>query len=73
MQSHLVIQERELAVSSVIPCLHFVETAPSVLRKMPWVVLIEHAVGKRGVEGKSGRRREGREWDRIVFTYMVSH
>ena len=62
-----------MVASSKTSCLHFVETALSVLRKIPWVVLKEHTVGKRGVEGKSGRRREGREWEGIVFVYMVSH
>ena len=42
IQLHLAIRERN---SSKAPCLHFVETAPSVLRKMPWVVLREHTVG----------------------------
>lgn len=49
MQLHLVIQqrvrqEREAGMSSKAPCLHFVETAPSVLREMPWVILREHTV-----------------------------
>ena len=44
MQMHLVIQEREVNISSKAPCLHLVETAPSVLRKMPWIILKEHMV-----------------------------
>ena len=45
MQLHLVIQKREVEISSKAPCLHLVETAPSILRKMPWVVLREYMVG----------------------------
>jgi len=44
MQLHLVIQEREVEISSKAPCIHLVETAPSILRKMPWVVLKNHPV-----------------------------
>ena len=44
MQLHSVIQERGLETSLKSPALHLVETAPSVLRKMPWVVLREHMV-----------------------------
>ena len=44
MQLHLVIQEREVEISSKAPCIHLVETAPSILRKMPWVVLKNHTV-----------------------------
>ena len=45
MQLHSVIQEREVEMSFKAPCLHLVETTPSILRKMPWVVLREHTVG----------------------------
>ena len=48
MQLQLVIQEREVEISSKAPCLHLVETAPSILRKMPRVVLREHTVGIQG-------------------------
>ena len=44
MQLHLMIQKR-VEISSKAPCLHLVETAPSILRKMPWVGLREHMVG----------------------------
>ena len=39
-----LIQEREAGMFWGT-CIHFVETAPSVLREMPWVVLKEHTVG----------------------------
>ena len=71
MQSHLVIQEREIemAVPSKTSCLHFVETAPSVLRKLPWVVLREHTVSKLELEGRvGGEGREGVEG--IVSAYI---
>ena len=45
MQLYLVIQKREIGISAEASCLHLVETAPSVLRKMPSVVLKEHMVG----------------------------
>ena len=44
MKLHLVIQEKEVELSSKTPYLHLVETTPSILRKMPWVVLREHMV-----------------------------
>ena len=37
---------------------HLVETAPSVLRKMPWVVLKEHKVGIRWEQGNSEGGKE---------------
>ena len=45
MQLHLEIQEKEMGTSFKAPSLHLIETAPSVLRKMPSVVLKEHMVG----------------------------
>ena len=45
MQLHLVTWKREMEISSKTPCLHFIETAPSVLRKIPSVVIKEHVVG----------------------------
>ena len=45
MQLHLVIEEREVEMSSKAPYLHLVETTPSISRKMPWVELREHMVG----------------------------
>ena len=45
MQLHLEIQEKEMGTSFKAPSLHLVETAPSVLRKMPSVMLKEHVVG----------------------------
>ena len=45
MHLHLVTCKREMEVSSKTPCLHFIETAPSVLRKIPSVVVKEHVVG----------------------------
>ena len=54
MQLHLEIQE-EMGTSFKAPSLHLVETAPSVLRKMPSVVLREHVVGiKRELHGEKG-------------------
>ena len=53
MRLHLVIQERKVEISSETPCLHFVETAPSVLRNMPWIMLKEYTVGM---------------FDRIIFS-----
>ena len=47
-------QEREIGMSSRTSCLHFVETAPSVLRKMPSVVVKEHMVGIKVVGGEEG-------------------
>ena len=29
---------------TVVPSIHFVETAPSVLRELPWILLKEHEV-----------------------------
>ena len=46
MQLHLVIQKREVEISSKAPCLHLVETAPSILRKMPWVVFKDRVSGE---------------------------
>ena len=58
MQLHLLTQQEahkkqpqqsvELQRSGVVapPCIHFVETASSVLREMPWVQLKEHKVQK---------------------------
>ena len=37
--------------SSTAPVIHFVETAPSVLREMPWIQLKEHKVWCDGVIG----------------------
>ena len=48
MKLQLVIQEREVEISSKAPCFHLVETVPSILRKMPGVVLREHTVGIQG-------------------------
>ena len=45
MQLHLVTWKREMGISSKAPCLHFIETTPSVLRNMPSVVVTEHVVG----------------------------
>ena len=44
MQLQLVIQEREVQISSKAPCIHLIETAPSIIRKMPGVVLKNHTV-----------------------------
>lgn len=50
MQEHLTIQrhirERREELKSLLhtPTIHFVETAPSVLREMPWIILREHGV-----------------------------
>lgn len=51
MQVHLSMQQQVRggvesggAVSHA-PCIHFIETAPSVLREMPWITLSEHKVG----------------------------
>lgn len=49
-------QEREIGISSRTSCLHFVETAPSVLRKMPAVVLMEYVVGIKVVGVGGGSR-----------------
>ena len=37
-------QEGQPRAKSVFPTIHFVETAPSVLRELPWILLREHKV-----------------------------
>lgn len=56
MQLHLLVQAthgREdggpdefttLAAAQSSPCIHFIETEPSVLRDVPWIQLREHKV-----------------------------
>ena len=60
MQLYMVIQEREMGHSSRIPSLHFVETAASVLRKMPLVVLKEHVVGIKVAGGREDQGQIGK-------------
>ena len=43
-----VIKEREVKISSKSPCIHLVETTPSVLSTMPWAVFREHTVSLQG-------------------------
>ena len=59
MKLQLVLQEREVEISSKAPCFHLVETVPSILRKMPGVVLREHTVG---IQGKLKLVGVGEEW-----------
>ncbi len=55
MQLHLLVQTLQgqgdnseelttLAAAPVSPCIHFIETEPSVLRDVPWIQLREHKV-----------------------------
>ena len=54
MQLYLVIQKREVEISLKATCIHLVETAPSILRKMPWVVLKNHTVREKNLVGGGG-------------------
>lgn len=53
MQLHLLVQATQdqeeagdalttLAAAKASPCIHFIETEPSVLRDVPWIQLREH-------------------------------
>ena len=53
-------QEREIGIFSRTSCLHFVEMTPSVLRKMPSVVLKEHVVGIKVVGGREDQGQIGK-------------
>ncbi len=55
MQLHLLVQTTQdqednpeelttLAAARASPCIHFIETEPSVLRDVPWIQLREHKV-----------------------------
>ncbi len=55
MQLHLLVQITQgqednpeelitLAAAHASPCIHFIETEPSVLRDVPWIRLREHRV-----------------------------
>ena len=55
MQLHLLVQATQgqedisnelttLAAAMASPCIHFIETEPSVLRDVPWIQLREHKV-----------------------------
>ncbi len=57
MQLHLLVQTMQgkednskelttLAAGCASPCIHFIETEPSVLRDVPWIQLKEHKVLK---------------------------
>ena len=46
-------QEQQRAAQSLggevdIPCTHFVETAPSLLQEMPWILHMDYKVGVAG-------------------------
>ncbi len=60
MQLHLLVQTTQgqednpeelttLAAARASPCIHFIETEPSVLRDVPWIQLREHKVISRYV------------------------
>ena len=86
MKLHLIVQEREVEISSRAPCLYLVETAPSILRRMPGVVFREQVVSIQRLDVNdskhsitsvhtkhTGAVKMSWGWGGMVFVYMVTH